>query len=981
MLLLSKIVSTVSKVISTLLLVFLFTYSLAQDNNVWVVDGMGIGFKMDFNTEPPSLTTLTDINWKRSDRNLLHFDNVTVNSRDGSLKYYTRHNRRLTVPDHIIEVYDSQDNVLFTTSGIHDSINYYGSSYIYEHQDTLSILAQIRYGVSRDESRILKIDYEISSASIVASYWIEGYSYKQTYLGIRRMSFLQHKGDVYALYEKSDSLKIGRFSHRRLINQFEYKWSYALDQGESSGGPMGQRINSDFSQIDILFSDDEIVNNTGLYYNRNYSTLDFDFINGFSNKKGVYFNRDITIKLNGTSRASEVFTDVAAASDRRYTYMLYSVSSSLESYLIKFKDGMEIDRLRLNSWFNRLRLGPNGKIYVFPYAISKDQGQKGYVGVIENPGEDGVIVFNEPPEYYLNPISQSIIKAFTLSLVPTYDKPHKKVKFEADTLCSGLYAGFRNLTDSTHFERYRFYFGDGDSAEIDDDNNLLLSGIDNIANEAAWGVKHRYTAPGTYLVKLRAYNAAGGWVWYSHEVAVVESSIPKFSVADTIGCEWIAYQIQDLSKVVNKGRDIIYHWTFGDGTDSTITFPLGEGWDGATNTKQYKTYSQSGDYKIQLTIDDGYCIDSFSLNNNVEILEAPRPGITAAPVEGCSPVRVAVNTTYSDVRDSVIYTWGDGVKSTSILGESSHTYLLAAGVFTSQYLTIYQSIHGPTGCVTTDSQTVIVHPGFLSADTPYLSLVTVNPNQQIEITWDSFPGATDYQLFRNGAWLADAATSNYTDATTKESLHEIATYTIFGTNVCEEKTLQSNIGQNIVLTGKGSDDNTISFLEWTPYQKWRNEVVDYAIAVQNDDNSFTEIYRENANGTKKYTDETFLASALSGFATYKCYRIAAYELDYPQQISYSNVECVPFKPVIFIPTAFTPNGDNLNDVYRPVTFGIEFYEVKVYNRYGQLIADFDQNSKGWNAADAPTGAYMVTIRAKGTDNLWYNEKSTVTVVR
>jgi hypothetical protein len=27
------------------------------------------------------------------------------------------------------------------------------------------------------------------------------------------------------------------------------------------------------------------------------------------------------------------------------------------------------------------------------------------------------------------------------------------------------------------------------------------------------------------------------------------------------------------------------------------------------------------------------------------------------------------------------------------------------------------------------------------------------------------------------------------------------------------------------------------------------------------------------------------------------------------------------------------------------------------------------------------GAYMVTIRAKGTDNEWYNEKSTVTVVR
>jgi len=129
MLLLSKIVSTVSKVISTLLLVFLCTSSLAQDNNVWVVDGFGIGFKLDFNTEPPSLTTLADINWKRSDRYSLYFDNVMVPAKDGSLKYYTRHNGRRTVPDHIIEVYDAQDNILFTTAGIHDSINYYGSSY------------------------------------------------------------------------------------------------------------------------------------------------------------------------------------------------------------------------------------------------------------------------------------------------------------------------------------------------------------------------------------------------------------------------------------------------------------------------------------------------------------------------------------------------------------------------------------------------------------------------------------------------------------------------------------------------------------------------------------------------------------------------------------------------------------------------------------------------------------------------------------
>lgn len=55
--------------------------------------------------------------------------------------------------------------------------------------------------------------------------------------------------------------------------------------------------------------------------------------------------------------------------------------------------------------------------------------------------------------------------------------------------------------------------------------------------------------------------------------------------------------------------------------------------------------------------------------------------------------------------------------------------------------------------------------------------------------------------------------------------------------------------------------------------------------------------------------------------------------------------------------------------------------MQIYNRYGQQIADLDQNSAGWDAADAPQGAYMVIIRAKGTDNQWYDIKSTVTVVR
>ena len=84
---------------------------------------------------------------------------------------------------------------------------------------------------------------------------------------------------------------------------------------------------------------------------------------------------------------------------------------------------------------------------------------------------------------------------------------------------------------------------------------------------------------------------------------------------------------------------------------------------------------------------------------------------------------------------------------------------------------------------------------------------------------------------------------------------------------------------------------------------------------------------------------------------------------------------------LYLPNAFSPNSDGLNELFRPITLGIEEYTMQIYNRYGQQIADLDQTSEGWDAADAPQGAYMVILRAKGTNNEWYNVKSTVTVVR
>ena len=49
---------------------------------------------------------------------------------------------------------------------------------------------------------------------------------------------------------------------------------------------------------------------------------------------------------------------------------------------------------------------------------------------------------------------------------------------------------------------------------------------------------------------------------------------------------------------------------------------------------------------------------------------------------------------------------------------------------------------------------------------------------------------------------------------------------------------------------------------------------------------------------------------------------------------------------IWIPNSFTPNGDGLNDIFRPEGFGIEHYEMVIFNRWGERL--FTGQNQGWD---------------------------------
>jgi gliding motility-associated-like protein len=49
-----------------------------------------------------------------------------------------------------------------------------------------------------------------------------------------------------------------------------------------------------------------------------------------------------------------------------------------------------------------------------------------------------------------------------------------------------------------------------------------------------------------------------------------------------------------------------------------------------------------------------------------------------------------------------------------------------------------------------------------------------------------------------------------------------------------------------------------------------------------------------------------------------------------------------------IPNAFTPNGDGLNDVFKPVLFGVYDYTFLVFDRWGEQLFETHDYSQGWD---------------------------------
>jgi gliding motility-associated-like protein len=95
----------------------------------------------------------------------------------------------------------------------------------------------------------------------------------------------------------------------------------------------------------------------------------------------------------------------------------------------------------------------------------------------------------------------------------------------------------------------------------------------------------------------------------------------------------------------------------------------------------------------------------------------------------------------------------------------------------------------------------------------------------------------------------------------------------------------------------------------------------------------------------------------------------------------------PPNPIVYAPTAFTPNNDGLNDFFKIKIVGeTSINHLKIYNRWGQIVyADPDLNRQ-WNGRlkgiELPTGVYVWILDGFDTYNKKsFSQKGLITLIR
>ncbi len=173
-------------------------------------------------------------------------------------------------------------------------------------------------------------------------------------------------------------------------------------------------------------------------------------------------------------------------------------------------------------------------------------------------------------------------------------------------------------------------------------------------------------------------------------------------------------------------------------------------------------------------------------------------------------------------------------------------------------------------------------------------------------------------------------------------------------------------------------------LYWTEYIGFDGGVKEYALYRKIDEHEGYKLLTVLSNNLRSYEDDLDYI-IVNGQV---CYYVQANESNNKYNFassSKSNSICTYLKPRIYIPNSFTPGG--VNSVFKPIisNVNIENYILSIIDRWGQLVFQTTDITKGWDGMLGNTilsnGLYIYTMEYQDSFGNQKNMRGLVNLIK
>lgn len=579
--------------------------------------------------------------------------------------------------------------------------------------------------------------------------------------------------------------------------------------------------------------------------------------------------------------------------------------------------------------------------------------------------------------------------------------PKGTLQYNYGYVCSPSAVQFQAV--ATGASTYSWDFGDG-----------------TVLNTTQQTVFHSYANPGYYVPKVTLQSNGCNLLLKGIDTIKVDKVDGGFTFAKNEICGSTTLVFTDTSHVFFGIKSIA--WNFGDNTTGTGSNPS-------------HTYAASGRYTIQMIVQSkSGCTDTVTRQINLLVKSKPIISINAVDT-ACTRRSIAFNAAVQTIDPLNLVQWNLSNGATGTGPQFNYTFT-QTGNYDVQLIagTVY-------GCYDTAYHAMRINPSPVVSATPSLNICRGTSVQLNAI------GATTWQ------WLPLQGLSCYTCANPVASPTITTPYVVEGRNSfgCPDwdtvaitviQPLKMNvspddsicIGQSVNLLASGA-----SSYNWSPAIGLNNVNISNPTASP----AVTTRYRVvGYDGFNCFTDTAFVTIAIGQYPTVSlgpdqtlatgtlfpiksvitagpirtwnwtpttnlsCNNCALPVAEIKKDITYTVTVTTPYgcsasdtisikvfcqDGQVFIPNAFTPDGDGLNDVLTVRASGIVMVKYfRIFNRWGDLVferANFKPNdpSYGWDGkvrgvVGGPE-AFVYTCEAVCENGASYTYKGNVSIIK